>query len=122
MGRARRPPIPHRLQPPAPQPRRRPPTDLDHAGRAQYLTDTARIGDALHACTDTFRINDEILGNGDAALHTHIFPRYLTEPDQYRRAPVWAYPTETRTGTLFDPDTHGNLQRRLAAHLTGVDL
>ena len=32
-------------------------TDLDDASRAQYLTDMARIGDALHACTDTFRIN-----------------------------------------------------------------
>ncbi|MEZ5229772.1 MAG: hypothetical protein R2710_24870 [Acidimicrobiales bacterium] len=97
-------------------------TDLDHAGRAQYLTDMARIGDALHACTDTFRVNYEILGNGDAALHAHIFPRHLTEPDQYRRAPVWAYPTETRTGSLFDPDIHGELQRRLAAYITGVGL
>jgi diadenosine tetraphosphate (Ap4A) HIT family hydrolase len=52
----------------------------------------ARIGEALHACTDTFRINYEILGNGDAALHAHVFPRYLTEPDQYRRAPVGPTP------------------------------
>lgn len=92
-------------------------TDLDDAGRLQYLGDMARIGDALHACTDTFRINYEILGNGDAALHAHVFPRYHHEPDQYRRAPVWAYPAETRTATLYDPAVHGDLQRRLAHYL-----
>ncbi len=92
-------------------------TDLDDAGRAQYLTDMARIGEALHACTDTFRINYEILGNGDAALHAHVFPRYASEPDRYRRAPVWAYPAAIRTGSPFDPAVHDDLQRRLAAYL-----
>ncbi len=90
-------------------------TELDHEARAGYLTDMARIGEALRACTDRFRVNYEIVGNGDAALHAHLFPRFLDEPDQYRRAPVWAYPAQTRTGTLFDADTHGDLQRRLAA-------
>lgn len=94
--------------------------DLRGADRTLYLMDMALIGEALHACTDAYRINYEILGNGDAALHAHIFPRYLTEPDEYRKAPVWAYSAEDRAGTLFDPAVHGDLQSRLADYLNAA--
>jgi len=98
-------------------------TDLGDTARSTFLSDMAVLGEALHACTDTFRINYEILGNGDAALHAHIFPRYLHEPDRYRRAPVWAYPSERRASIAFDPSVHGDLQRRIAAYVTSrVDL
>lgn len=49
-------------------------TDLGDAERAGFLSDMALIGEALHACTETYRINYEILGNSEAALHAHIFP------------------------------------------------
>ncbi len=92
-------------------------TDLDDAGRAVYLSDMALLGEALRACTDTFRVNYEILGNGDAALHAHLFPRYLSEPDRYRRGPVWGYPAEQRTSVAFDPAVHGDLQRSIASYI-----
>lgn len=65
--------------------------DLNGDKRAQYLSDTALIGDALLSATDAYRINYETLGNTDQVLHTHIIPRYLTEPDERRAMPIWFY-------------------------------
>lgn len=76
--------------------------DLQGATRSQFLVDMAAIGDALLKVTDALRINYSILGNTDAALHAHIFPRYADEPDEYRRGPVWCYPRERRDATPFD--------------------
>lgn len=59
--------------------------------RAAFLRDMTLIGDALLEVTGAYRINYEILGNSEAALHAHIFPRYLSEPDEYRRKPAWFY-------------------------------
>jgi diadenosine tetraphosphate (Ap4A) HIT family hydrolase len=66
---------------------------LDEDGRVRYSLDVARIGDALIAVTGAVRINYETWGNLDPCLHTHITPRYLTEPWFKRRLqPGHAYP------------------------------
>ena len=62
--------------------------DLDEASRTTYCLDVARIGDALLSVTDAFRINYETWGNAEPALHTHIMPRYESEPDEKRRRPA----------------------------------
>lgn len=62
--------------------------DLDDSARAAYASDMARVGDALLACTDAFRINYETWGNAEPALHTHIMPRYLSEREDTRRKPA----------------------------------
>ena len=46
----------------------------------------ATIGDALLEVTGAFRINYEILGNLEPALHAHIIPRYLNEPEDGAKA------------------------------------
>jgi len=74
--------------------------ELPH--RAQFLSDMALLGDALLACTDSYRINYEILGNQDPALHAHIFPRYRSEPAEYIGVPVWYYPKELRQSVKID--------------------
>ena len=38
------------------------------------------------------KINYDILGNTDAFLHAHIFPRYEWEELQNRTKPIWLYP------------------------------
>jgi len=43
--------------------------------RDQFLRDMAVVGDALLECTNCERINYEILGNAEPALHAHLFPR-----------------------------------------------
>ena len=57
--------------------------------RLQYLVDMCIIGDALLEVTAAYRINYEILGNSEPALHAHIFPRFLNEPAEPRGVPVW---------------------------------
>jgi diadenosine tetraphosphate (Ap4A) HIT family hydrolase len=86
--------------------------DLSEPARAQYLLDTARIGDALLQVTGAYRINYETLGNSEPALHTHITPRYLEEPDEKRRAPVmWGY--KWQECRKFDPLVDGDFVRRM---------
>ena len=87
---------------------------LDADARRQYLYDMTVIGDALLEETDSYRINYEILGNTDPALHTHIFPRYLSEPNEYRGGPVFSYPREQRNSKPFDPERDRELMERLA--------
>jgi diadenosine tetraphosphate (Ap4A) HIT family hydrolase len=90
--------------------------DLSEEGRTRYLLDVCRIGDALLKATDAYRINYEILGNSEPALHAHICPRYLTEPPEKRRLPAmmgynWS------ASRQFDPDVDGALVARLRALL-----
>ena len=55
-----------------------------------YSRDMGRIGDALLRVTKAYRINYETWGNSEPALHTHIMPRYLAEPDAKRKYPACA--------------------------------
>jgi len=92
--------------------------DLDANARATYLLDMARIGDALLAATDALRINYEILGNSEPQLHSHIFPRYATEPDDKRTMPVWFY--DWKTAPPYAEEQHGDLRKKLAQLLTST--
>ena len=60
-------------------------------GRAEFLLDMVAVGDVLLDLTKARRINYEILGNLEPALHAHVFPRYATEPEALRNGPVWHY-------------------------------
>jgi diadenosine tetraphosphate (Ap4A) HIT family hydrolase len=91
---------------------------LEGAGRGQFLADMVAIGDALLELTGAYRVNYEIQGNSDQALHAHIFARYLTEEDERRKGPVWMYPAAQRSAAPFDMNVHGVLQRELAAWLS----
>jgi diadenosine tetraphosphate (Ap4A) HIT family hydrolase len=71
-------------------------TDLPRPVRTVFLEDLALLGEAvMTACTgldsQLWRINYEVLGNSYPHLHGHVFPRYLWEPDDMRRGPVWRY-------------------------------
>lgn len=86
--------------------------DLDEQARTIYLLDMARLGDAALAATGALRMNYEILGNSEPELHCHLFPRYATEPDQYRRMPAWFY--DWKNATPYDEATHGVLRKKIA--------
>ena len=94
--------------------------DLDEAARAAYLLDTARIGDALLAVTDANRINYETWGNSEPALHTHIMPRYASEPAEKRRMPACMV-YDWKTSPPFDPiaqsDFVAAMRKMLSPHL-----
>lgn len=96
--------------------------DLSEEQRAVYLLDTIRIGDALLATTDAYRINYETWGNSEQALHTHIMPRFKTEPDQKRRLPAcMAY--DWKTAPPHDPVAQAPfivaMRQALGPHLRG---
>jgi diadenosine tetraphosphate (Ap4A) HIT family hydrolase len=88
---------------------------LDRERRAQYLLDMATIGDALLEVTGAFRINYEILGNLEPALHAHIIPRYLTEPENLRQGPAFFYDEEFRNSLRFDREQDQELLEQIAA-------
>lgn len=94
---------------------------LNHLGaeaRAAFLSDMARIGDAILATTGAARINYEILGNADPELHAHIVPRYSDEPADLRTKPVWFY--DWQNGPKFSVEQHGDLQARIRDALAQV--
>jgi diadenosine tetraphosphate (Ap4A) HIT family hydrolase len=91
---------------------------LGEADRIAYSLDVARVGDALLEVTGAFRINYETWGNLEPALHTHITPRYMSEPPWKRRmAPGRAY--SRFWARKFDPAVDGAFMRRMRAALDG---
>ena len=83
--------------------------------RQQFLDDMARLGDAVLAVTGAERVNYEILGNVEPALHAHVIPRYASESAELRRQPAWLH--DWQAALPFDAVTHSDLQRRLTALL-----
>ena len=82
--------------------------------RAQFLNDMAIIGDALLEVTGAYRINYEILGNLDPALHAHIIPRYMTEPEAMRKGPPLFYGKDYRNSVKFDYERDKELMEQIA--------
>ena len=88
---------------------------LDESRRIRFLQDMAILGDALLEVTRAYRINYEILGNTEAALHAHVFPRYMSEPEDLRKGPAWLYDREYRLSIKFDADRDKELMQQIAA-------
>lgn len=59
--------------------------------REQFLRDMVALGDAVLAVTGAERINYEILGNVEPALHAHVIPRHASEDPALRRTAVWLH-------------------------------
>ena len=82
--------------------------------RQQFLDDMAALGDAVLEATGAERINYEILGNVDPALHAHVIPRHATEDPELRKKPVWLH--DWKAAPPVDSDALA-LARRIAARL-----
>lgn len=76
--------------------------------RNEFLRDMALLGEAVLEVTKAVRINYEMLGNVEPALHAHVFPRYADEPEELRTKPVWFY--DWNAAPKFDPVAHRGLQ------------
>jgi diadenosine tetraphosphate (Ap4A) HIT family hydrolase len=79
-----------------------------------YLLDKTILGDALTEVTGAYRINYEILGNLDAALHAHVIPRYLTEPEALRKGPAWLYDKTFRESVKSEQERDRSLMQGIA--------
>lgn len=70
--------------------------ELPRSERVQFLADVDLLATAVEracrAADPQFRrMNIDILGNTDAFVHAHIWPRYEWEPDELVTKPVWLY-------------------------------
>jgi diadenosine tetraphosphate (Ap4A) HIT family hydrolase len=92
---------------------------LNESERIQYSLDVIAIGDALLKVTAAYRINYETLGNSEPALHTHIVPRYRSEPIEKRQLPPFmAYDWES--SRKFDPAVDQALVGHLRTFLQAI--
>ncbi len=88
---------------------------LENESRGAFLSDMIGVGDALLAVTRAARINYEILGNLEPALHAHLFPRYNDEPAEWRTRPIWFY--DWNAARAFDPEVDRPFMDELTAEL-----
>ncbi len=96
---------------------------LPQGKQTEYLQSMALLGSAVErACGEHdeafLRVNLEILGNADAFLHAHVWPRYGWEPANIVKRPVWLYPVErwADAGTALGPQ-HDDLRALITAYL-----
>jgi diadenosine tetraphosphate (Ap4A) HIT family hydrolase len=84
--------------------------------RSAFLTDMARLGDALLKVTGALRINYAMFGNEEPALHAHVIPRYPDEPEPMRLRHPFAY--DWNAAPAFDPVAGRELAESLLRELT----
>jgi diadenosine tetraphosphate (Ap4A) HIT family hydrolase len=89
--------------------------ELNSDARRTLLHEASLVGDALLEITGAVRINYEILGNLEPALHVHIFPRFNDEPADLKTRPVWFYDWER--APIFDPERDAPLMLEIRSWL-----
>jgi diadenosine tetraphosphate (Ap4A) HIT family hydrolase len=88
--------------------------ELNQDQRARYLLDMALLGDALLEVTGSYRINYAIFCNTEPALHAHVIPRYLSEPEDMRKGPPFLYDLAYQNSIKFDYDRDKELMELIA--------
>ena len=88
---------------------------MEDEKRKTFLYEMSVIGDVLLEITGALRINYEMIGNVEPALHAHIFPRFADEPEELRLKPVWFYDWEN--APAFDADRDRPLMQAIAEKL-----
>ncbi len=91
---------------------------LSPDARRTLIYEASVVGDALLEITGAVRINYEILGNLEPALHVHVFPRFDDEVDELRSKPVWFYDWDA--ATPFDLQLHAPIMNDIRAYLTNA--
>ncbi|MEY8459145.1 HIT family protein [Lactococcus ileimucosae] len=93
--------------------------DMEIEERTQFLKEMSIVGDAIINVCSPLRINYDILGNTDAYLHAHVFPRYASESEERRKMPVWLYDKSHWTDDRYQytDKKHKLLRQRLIAEI-----
>ena len=71
--------------------------DLDEYTKTRFLNEMVLVAKAVSKVFNAEKMNYECLGNGDAHLHWHLFPRRDGDIEKYGnngKGPVWWYPKE----------------------------
>lgn len=93
--------------------------ELNFKARSDYLLDMSLIGEAIEQSCNQRRVNYSILGNTDAFLHAHVFPRYEWEAEELKPYPVWRYPNEKWSDPQYQyrEEKHGELRKEITSKL-----
>ncbi len=69
---------------------------LDSDLASKFMSEMMTVAQAVKNAFHADKMNYECLGNGDAHLHWHLFPRQAGDMEDYGsdRGPVWWYPWE----------------------------
>jgi diadenosine tetraphosphate (Ap4A) HIT family hydrolase len=89
--------------------------EMDAEARKNFLYEMSVVGDVILEITGAVRINYEMLGNIEPALHAHIFPRLDDEPDEFRLKPVWFY--DWNNAPEFDASRDKEIMQAIAEGL-----
>ena len=83
--------------------------------RKNFLYEMSVLGDVVLEVTGAVRINYEMLGNVEPALHAHIFPRFEDEPEELKLKPVWFYDWDN--APVFDASRDREIMQAIAETL-----
>ena len=91
--------------------------------KLKFLEEMALVGEAVYRAFGAEKVNYELLGNGDAHVHWHLFPRRTGDLGAYGnqgKGPVWWYPGEKMYSKEAEP-TLEELEEMKAKLLTELD-
>ena len=91
---------------------------MEYETKIKFLDEMSIVQEAVAKAFQAEKMNIELLGNGDAHVHWHLFPRKAGDMQGYGhngRGPVWWVPWEEMSSEEYQPKENDLLQ--LVNHL-----
>ena len=86
---------------------------MEYATKIKFLEEMSIVQEAVAKAFQAEKMNIELLGNGDAHVHWHLFPRKAGDMKGYGhngRGPVWWVPWEEMSSEEYQPKESDLLQ------------
>ena len=86
---------------------------MEYETKIKFLEEMSIVQEAVAKAFQAEKMNIELLGNGDAHVHWHLFPRKSGDMKDYGhngRGPVWWVPWEEMSSEEYQPKENDLLQ------------
>ena len=86
---------------------------MEYETKIKFLEEMSIVQEAVAKAFQAEKMNIELLGNGDAHVHWHLFPRKAGDMKGYGhngRGPVWLVPWEEMSSEEYQPKENDLLQ------------
>ena len=86
---------------------------MEYETKIKFLEEMSIVQEAVAKAFQAEKMNIELLGNGDANVHWHLFPRKAGDMKGYGhngRGPVWWVPWEEMSSEEYQPKENDLLQ------------